>query len=147
MGLEFWADWCIQLAFLIFTLLPRAFFFSVSGVRKGLVVVQSLTHAQLFVTPWTVTLQVPLSMGFPRQEYWSGLPSPSSEDLPNPGIEPASPALAGGFSTATTRDALEKGTRKYLGGENDILLSNVKSPSSQLDAASKVHKGQDPSTD
>ena len=86
-------------------------------------------------------------MGFPGQEYWSGLPSPSSWDLPNPGIKPASPALAGGFFTATTREALEKGTRKYLGGENDILLSTVKSPSSQLDATSKAHKGQDPSTD
>ena len=93
MGLEFWADWCIQLAFLIFTLLPRAFFVSVSGVRKGLVVVQSLTHAQLFVTPWTITLQVPLSMGFPGQEYWSGLPSPSPGDLPDRGFEPRFPAL------------------------------------------------------
>ena len=47
------------------------------------------------VTPWTVAHQAPLSMGFPRQEYWSGLPSSSPWDLPNPGIEPASPALAG----------------------------------------------------
>ena len=46
-------------------------------------------------TPWTVAHQVPLSVGFPRQEYWSGLPVPSPEDLPDPGIEPASPALAG----------------------------------------------------
>ena len=52
-----------------------------------------------FVTPWTVACQAPLSMGFPRQEYWSGLPFPSSGDLPNPGIEPSSPALAGGFFT------------------------------------------------
>ena len=50
-----------------------------------------------FVTPWTATYQAPLSMGFPRQEYWSGLPLPSSGDLPDPGIEPTSPALAGGF--------------------------------------------------
>ena len=50
-----------------------------------------------FVTPWTVACQVPLSMGFLRQEYWSELPFPSLEDLPDPGIEPASPALAGGF--------------------------------------------------
>ena len=47
----------------------------------------------------TVALQAPLSMGFPRQEYWSGLPFPSSGDLPNPGIEPMSPALAGVFFT------------------------------------------------
>ena len=44
-------------------------------------------------TPWTVARQAPLSMGFSRQEYWSGLPFPSPGDLPNPGIEPGSPAL------------------------------------------------------
>ena len=44
------------------------------------------------MTPWTVALQAPLSMGFCRQEYWSGLPFPSPGDLPNPGIEPGSPA-------------------------------------------------------
>ena len=44
-------------------------------------------------TPWTVALQTPLSMGFPRQEYWGGLPFPSPGDLPDPGIEPGSPAL------------------------------------------------------
>ena len=44
-------------------------------------------------TPWTVALQAPLSMGCPRQEYWSGLPFPPPGDLPDPGIEPVSPAL------------------------------------------------------
>ena len=53
-----------------------------------------------FVTPWIVAYQVPLSMGFPRQEYWSGLPFPSPGELPDPGIEPESRALAGGFFTA-----------------------------------------------
>ncbi|KAM7226722.1 hypothetical protein CapIbe_022867, partial [Capra ibex] len=48
---------------------------------------------RLFVTPWTVAHQAPLSMGFPRQEYWSGLPLPVPGDLPDPGIEPTSPAL------------------------------------------------------
>ena len=52
-----------------------------------------------FVTPRTVTFQAPVSMGFPRQEYWSGLPFPSPGDLPDPGIKLASPALAGGFFT------------------------------------------------
>ena len=51
-------------------------------------------------TLWTVACQAPLSMGFPRQEYWSGLPFPPPEDPPNPGIEPTFPALAGGFFTA-----------------------------------------------
>ena len=48
---------------------------------------------------WTVVRQAALSLGFPRQEYWSGLSSPPPGDLPNPGIEPSSPALAGGFFT------------------------------------------------
>ena len=52
-----------------------------------------------YVTLWTAARHTPLSMGFPRQEYWSGLPFPSG-DLPDAGIEPASPALADGFITA-----------------------------------------------
>ena len=51
------------------------------------------SHVQLFVTPWTVAHKAPLSMGFSRQEYWGGLPFPSSGDLPNLGIKPVSPAL------------------------------------------------------
>ena len=54
---------------------------------------QSLSHAQLFANLWTVDCQAPLSMGFPRQEYWSGLPFAPPGDLPNPGIELMSPAL------------------------------------------------------
>ena len=57
---------------------------------------------QFFVTPWTVAHQVPLSMGYSRQEYWSGLPFPPPGDLPDPGIEAASlasPPLAGGLFT------------------------------------------------
>ena len=53
-----------------------------------------------FGTPWTVTCQAPLSIRFPRQEYCSGLPFPSPGDLPDPGIEPTSPALAGALFTA-----------------------------------------------
>ena len=52
-----------------------------------------LSQVQLFETPWTVGRQGPLPMGFSRQEYWSGLPFPSPEDLHDPGIEPGSPAL------------------------------------------------------
>ena len=52
-----------------------------------------VTQSCLFVNPWTVALQAPLSMGCPRQEYWRGLPFPTPGDLPNPGIEPKSPAL------------------------------------------------------
>ena len=55
--------------------------------------VKSLSRVRLFATPHTVAYQAPLSMGFFRQEYWSGLPFPSPGDLPDPGIEPGSPAL------------------------------------------------------
>ena len=57
------------------------------------VVVQSLQSCPTLVTSWTVARQAPLSMGFPRQEYWSGLPFPSPGDLPDPGVKPGSPAL------------------------------------------------------
>ena len=53
-------------------------------------------------TPWTVARQAPLSMGFPGEEYWSGLPFPSPGDLLDPGIEPESPVLAGEFFTTET---------------------------------------------
>ena len=59
------------------------------------VVVSLLSHVQLFVTASTVADQAPLSMGFPKQEYRSGLPFPSPRDLPDPGIEPTSPTLTG----------------------------------------------------
>ena len=59
----------------------------------------TLSHVRLFVTPWTVAHQAPPSMGFSRQEYWSGLPFPSLGDLSDPGIEPTSPTLVGGFFT------------------------------------------------
>ena len=55
--------------------------------------VKSLSRVRLFAAPWTVAHQAPLSMGSSRQEYWSGLPFPSPWDLPNPAIEPRSPAL------------------------------------------------------
>ena len=63
-----------------------------------------VSRVQLFATPWTAAHQAPLSMGFSKQEYWSGLPCPPAGDLPDPGIEPASltsPALAGGFFTTS----------------------------------------------
>ena len=71
----------------------------------GAVCVLALSRVCLFVTPWTVACQAPLSMGFSRQEYWSGLPFPPPDDVPDSGIEPTSPvspALAGGFFTTVT---------------------------------------------
>ena len=67
-------------------------------------VLSCFSHVSLFATPWTIPRQAPLSMGFSRQEYWSGLPQPPPEDLPHPRIKPASlrtPALAGGFFTTS----------------------------------------------
>ena len=55
--------------------------------------VKSLSHVRLFATPWTVAYQAPPSIGFSMQECWSGLPFPSPGNLPDPGIEPGSPAL------------------------------------------------------
>ena len=60
------------------------------------------SHVRLLVTLGTVALQVPLSMGLSRQEYRSELPFPPPEDLPDPGMEQASPALAGRFFTTST---------------------------------------------
>ena len=56
-------------------------------------VCESLSGVRLFATPWTVAYQAPLTMGFSRQEYWSGLPFPSPGDFPDPGFDPGSPAL------------------------------------------------------
>ena len=61
--------------------------------RQWLSEVKLLSRVQLFATPWTVAQQALPSMEFSRQEYWSGLPFPSPGDLPDPGIEPGSPAL------------------------------------------------------
>ena len=65
-------------------------------------VLSPFSCVRLFATQWTVACQAPLSVGFSRQEYWSGLPCPHPGDLPGPGIEPASlmfTALAGRFFT------------------------------------------------
>ena len=82
----------------------------------------SLSRVRLFVTPWTAARQAPLSMGFSRQEYWSGLPCPPPGDLPNPGTEPTSltsPALAGGFFTTCV-------TWKVPGSQEDLPDSILK---------------------
>ena len=72
------------------------------------VVVQLLSHVQFFATPWTVARQAPLSVRFSRQEYRSELLFPPPENLPDPGIELKSPALAGGFFTIEEVSVEEK---------------------------------------
>ena len=69
------------------------------GTPGASAVVQSLGHVGLCASLWTAARQAPLSMGFPRQEYWTGLPFPSPEDLPGPGSELLSPVFAGRFFT------------------------------------------------
>ena len=97
------------------------------------------------MTPWTVDYQTPLSVGFSRQEYWSGLPCPPPGDLPNPGIEPTSlmsPSLAGGFFTAsTTWEALIAIPKLLLvvgRGETNFIGENVSQ--STLVAVIKYHR-------
>ena len=65
--------------------------------------VKSLSRVRLFETPWTIAHQTPPSMGFSRQEYWSGLPFHSPGDLPNPGIKLGSPALEADALTSEPR--------------------------------------------
>ena len=77
----------------------------ISYYNKSCVLLSHLRHVQLFGILWIRAHQAPLSMGFSRQGYWSGLPCSPSGNFPNPGIEPVSlmsPALAGGFFTTST---------------------------------------------
>ena len=102
------------------------------------------SHVQLFMTPWTATRQAPLSMGFSRQEYWSGLLFPSPGDLPNPGIEPGFPALQVDSlpSEPTEKPSLPLGLCHLPSGKKSLpcpayrftpaLLLNFMSPSNML---------------
>ena len=78
----------------------------VSLPHHRVVVVESISHLQLFETLWTISHQALLSMGFSRREYRSGLPCPSPGDLPNPGIEPRSPILQADSLPTATREAV-----------------------------------------
>ena len=78
--------------------------------------VKLLSRVRLFATPWTVAYEAPPPIGFSRQEYWSGLPFPSPEDLPNSGIEPESPTLQA--------DTLPSELQESYQGSWVILLHN-----------------------
>ena len=88
----------------------KNFFFALVTLTSRGCLLSRFNRVRLFVTPWAVARQAPLSMGFSRQEYWSVLACPPLGDLPNPGIEPGFPmsaALAGGFfTTSATWEAL-----------------------------------------
>jgi len=92
---------------------------------------QLLSRVQLFASPWTIARRLLCPWGFSRQEYWSGLPFPPPGDLPNPGIEPRSPAWAGRFFTADPpgkpRIGVAEGEKKKRKGkENDHKLKRDK---------------------
>ena len=95
-----------------------------SSVPGSMRVQSPVSHVWLFTNLWIVAHQPPLSTGFSRQEYWSGLPCPSPGDLPNPGMEPASlasSALAGKFfTTSPNGEALDKGCINLKGSENGL---------------------------
>ena len=82
---------------------------------------KSLSRVQLFATPWTVVYQAPPSMGFSRQEYWSGLPFPFPEDLPNPKIKLNSPALQADALPSEPPGKLKVPTRDTEGEMGKIL--------------------------
>ena len=77
------------------------------------------------MTPWTVAHQAPPSMGFSRQDYWSGLPFPSPGDLPDPGIEPRSHIAGRRFNLWATREGTEKDLRASLIHQLWILIPSV----------------------
>ena len=89
---------------------------------------KSLSYVRVFVTPWTLARQAPLSVGFSRQEYWSGLPCPPAGELPDPGIRPASlmsSALAGVlFIISTIWEALyqSKGPQSFQSLDMGALM-------------------------
>ena len=85
--------------------------------------VKSLSRVRLFATPWTVAYQASLSMGFSRQEYWSGLPFPSPGDLPDPGIAPRSPTLE---ADTLTSEPPGKPKSNY---KSEVSLCNMKDSS------------------
>ena len=110
--------------------------------------VKSLSHVQLFGTPWTVAHQAPLSMGFSRQEYWSGLPFPSPGDLPDPGIKPGSPALQAESVPYVHQGSIvlngfnpnsEFGTNSWLSGKESVC--NAGDPNSISGSGRSPGKG------
>ena len=102
---------------LIYNSVPR-FVFAINAVK-------SLSCVWLLATPWNVACQAPLSLGFPRQEYWSGLPFPSPGNLPDPRIKPVSPALAGIFFTTEPPGKLDwnKKVWRAFGSLGEFMLT------------------------
>ena len=90
---------------------------------------KSLSHVRIFVTPWTVAYHSPLSMGFSREEYWSGLTFPSPENIPDPGIEPGPPSEPPWKSTSLPRPWDSPGKNTGVGCHFLLQSRKVKSES------------------
>ena len=93
---------------------------------KVKVKVKSLSCVRLFATPWTVAHESPLSMGFSRQKYWSGLPFPSPRDLPDPGIEPRAPALQADSLPTARREAKTRYNLEVFQEDHVIVFQKIK---------------------
>ena len=98
--------------------------------------VKSLSCVQLFATPWTVAYQASPSMGFSRQEYWSGLPFPSPGDLPDPGIEPRSPAS---WADAVTSEPPGKPNEDFMLISQGTLLNALWWPKTEGNSKKLIH--------
>ena len=121
LNLSSFKHFCSQILFMLLSSVSYFeksiyFFFDNSFFFKDLSC--PVSHVQLFVIPQSVARQVPLFMKFSKQEYWSGLPFPTPQNLPNPGIEPMSPVtpvLAGRFFTILLKKILVNGEHLYNG--------------------------------
>ena len=102
-----WRPWPFRNVEMLTSLTMTLLFLFITFLPLKWSEVKSLSHVQLFVIPWTVAHQAPLSIGFSRQEYWSGLPFPSPGDGPNSGLEPGSPAFQ---ADALTSENISPGT-------------------------------------
>ena len=115
-------------------------------------VLSHFSCVRLLATPWTVACQASLSMGFSRQEYWTGLPFPSPGDLPDPGIEPPSlmsPALVGGFfATSATWEAVGLFISFSVGSDRNLLAGYDSERPLEVDrpgiCVSWLHRGPGP---
>ena len=97
-------------------------------LMKCVYVLSHLSHVRPYAILWTSASQVPLSMGFSMQEYWSGLPCPLPGDLPNPEIKPTSPALAGSFFTTGLHGGSDSKASAYNEGELGSIPGSGGSP-------------------
>ena len=109
---------------LIYNMDAKLYYFEI-GTSTQVSEVKLLSRVRLFATPWTVAHQASLSMGFSRQEYWSGVPFPSPGDLPNPGIEPRSPALQADALTSEPPGKPVKCSVSLISGKMQIQSKQI----------------------